>query len=92
MITPPRLFDPPHAPREACEALERLLASPSVAVLMPNERFCGLLWEAVGQAEACGNLTFDAQIVALCREAGASPLLTEDRDFDRFPGFPTARL
>jgi predicted nucleic acid-binding protein len=46
----------------------------------------------VGQAEASGNLTFDAQIVALCREAGASPLLTKDRDFDRFPGFPTARL
>ena len=92
VITHPRLFDPPHAPREACEALERLLASPSVAVLMPNERFCGLLWEAVGQAEASGNLIFDAQIVALCREAGASPLLTEDRDFDRFPGFSTARL
>jgi toxin-antitoxin system PIN domain toxin len=92
VITHPRLFDPPHTSREACEALKRLLASPSMAVLMPNERFSDLLREAVEQAEASGNMIFDAQIVALCREAGAGPLLTEDRDFARFPGFPTARI
>jgi predicted nucleic acid-binding protein len=44
------------------------------------------------EAEASGNLMFDAQIVALCREAGVTALLTEDRDFDRFPGFRTTRL
>jgi predicted nucleic acid-binding protein len=31
-------------------------------------------------------------IVALCREAGVRALLTEDRDFDRFPGFSTLHL
>jgi predicted nucleic acid-binding protein len=35
---------------------------------------------------------FDAQIVALCREAGVTELLTEDRDFDRFSGLVIARL
>jgi len=39
-----------------------------------------------------GNLVFDAQIVAVCREGGASELLTEDRDFARFPGFRMRRL
>jgi len=31
-----------------------------------------------------GNLAFDAQIVALCRECRVRALLTEDRDFGRF--------
>jgi predicted nucleic acid-binding protein len=35
---------------------------------------------------------FDAQIVALCREAGVSALLTEDRDFARFSRFRATRL
>lgn len=39
-----------------------------------------------------GNLVFDAQIVAVCREAGISALLTEDRDFARFQGFPVQQL
>ena len=87
-----RLFDPPFTVDEACEALERVLASPSAHVLMPGERYWPLLTEAMREGEAAGNLAFDAQIVALCREAGVSALLTEDRDFDRFRGLRTMRL
>jgi len=39
-----------------------------------------------------GNLVFDAQVAAVCKEAGVSALLTEDRDFDRFRDFPVAHL
>ncbi|MGH7319987.1 MAG: TA system VapC family ribonuclease toxin [Candidatus Rokuibacteriota bacterium] len=92
VTTHPRLLAPPFAIDEACEALKRVLESPSVVVLMPGERFWPLLAGAVAEAEAAGNLVFDAQVAALCREAGVSALLTEDRDFDRFPGFKTARL
>jgi uncharacterized protein len=92
VVTHPRLFDPPFTADDACEAMGRVLESPSVQVLQPGERFWTLLAQAVRQARATGNLVFDAQIVALCREAGASALLTEDRDFDRFPGFRTTRL
>jgi predicted nucleic acid-binding protein len=31
-----------------------------------------------------GNLAFDAQLVAVCREHGVVEILTEDRDFARF--------
>lgn len=31
-------------------------------------------------------------MVAVCREHGVRTSLTEDRDFPRFAGFPTARL
>lgn len=61
-------------------------------MLTPGERFWPLLVQAASEAEATGNLAFDAQVVALCREAGVTALLTEDRDFDRFRGFRTLRL
>ena len=51
-----------------------------------------LLMEAIREANAIGNLVFDAQIVALCRESGISRLVTEDRDFDRFKDLSTERL
>ena len=92
VITHPRLFDPPYSAQEACEALARLLASPSVIVLCPGPDYPALLMEAVREANAIGNLVFDAQIVALCRENGISRLVTEDRDFDRFKGLSTEHL
>jgi uncharacterized protein len=92
IVTHSRLFDPPFGIEDACAALRRVLDSPSLVVLMPGDRFWPLLAAAVKEADASGNLVFDAQIVALCREAGASALLTEDRDFDRFRGFRTLRL
>jgi len=88
----PRLFDPPFTSEEACGALERLLESPSLAILMPGPLYPELLLEALREGHVAGNLVFDAQIVALCREAGVKSLLTEDRDFDRFTGFSTMRL
>jgi len=92
IVTHPRVFDPPSTIAEACLALQRILQSPSLHVLMPGERFWRLLIEAMEEADAAGNLVFDAQIAALCREAGVSALLTEDRDFDRFHGLATMRL
>lgn len=92
VVTHPRLFDPPFTAAEACLALERVLESPSLHLLAPGPSYPGLLLQAVRESDAVGNLAFDAQIVALCRESGASALLTEDRDFARFPGFPTRRL
>jgi len=92
VVTHPRLFAPPFAIDEACQALGRVLESPSLVVLMPGEHFWSLLARAASESDAGGNLVFDAQIVALCREAGVSTLLTEDRDFGRFPGFRTGRL
>ncbi len=92
VITHPRLFHSPHSADEACEALSRLLASPSVTVLSPGADYPALLVEAIREANAVGNLAFDAQIVALCREAGVSQLVTEDRDFDHFKGLNAVRI
>jgi toxin-antitoxin system PIN domain toxin len=92
VITHPRLFDPPFTAMEASEALERVLASPSLTVIGPGAEYAALLLAALRESKAVGNLVFDAQIVAVCRESGVSELLTEDRDFDRFRKFRTRRL
>lgn len=92
VMTHPRLFDPPYTAAEACAALGRLLASPSLRIVRPSRRYEALLLEAVREAGATGNLVFDAQIVAVCREGGVHVLLTEDRDFARFTRFPTERV
>ena len=84
VVTHPRLFDPPTSLERAIAALERVLASPSCRLLSPRERFMGLFAECLEEADARGNLVFDAAIAAVCREHGARHLLTLDRDFDRF--------
>jgi predicted nucleic acid-binding protein len=38
------------------------------------------------EADARGNLAFDAQMVAACKEHRVSTLLSLDRDFSRFSG------
>jgi len=85
VVTHPRLLTPPSPLAVATGDLELLLESGSVRVLAPGERFASLLLEVVREAKATGNLIFDAQIVALCREHGVETLLTDDRDLLRFP-------
>ena len=92
IATHPRLFDPPYSAGEACDAMERLLESPSLHLLCPGSGYLPLFQQAVRDANATGNLVFDAQIVAVCRESGVSMFITEDRDFTRFSGFKTRHL
>jgi len=92
VVTHPKLFNPPHTINEACEAISRLLESPSLCVLVPGVGYLALFCDAVREVDAAGNLAFDAQIAAVCRESGVSLLITEDRDFARFPGVKTRAL
>ncbi|MFQ5690763.1 MAG: TA system VapC family ribonuclease toxin [Gemmatimonadota bacterium] len=86
VATHPRILDPPSTLEQALGALEELLECPVVRVLSPGPSYPALLSEALRAGDARGNLAFDAQIHAVCREGGASRLLTLDRDFARFSG------
>ncbi len=92
VATHPKVLDPPYTADEISTNVERILASPSLTLLRPGPHHAQLLLEAIREVNAVGNLVFDAQIVALCREHGVSRLLTHDRDFDRFKGLRTERL
>jgi uncharacterized protein len=85
VVTHPKVLNPPSTLKQAFSALDALLQSPSLRILNPGALFPALLQRAADQADARGNLAFDAQIAAVCREQGVSRLLTADRDFTRFP-------
>ena len=92
VVTHPRVFQPASTIDQALGALTALLASESLHVLNPGDRYPELLAEAVRGGRATGNLAFDAQIAAVCREHGATRILTLDRDFTRFTGLDLLSL
>mgnify|MGYP001766599618 CR=1 FL=1 len=92
VVTHPRILTPPTPLPVALDAIDRILDSPSIRLLSPGPRFHSLFRTASEAADARGNLAFDAQIVAVCLEHGATRLLTSDRDFSRFPGIETVEL
>ena len=86
VVTHRRVFNPPTPLEEALSAIDALLESPTVRLLMPGERYWTLLTDTASRAQTTGNLVFDAQIAALCLEHGVEALVSEDRDFTRFQG------
>jgi len=92
VVTHERIFDPPTPIEDALSAIESVIQSPSVRLLTPGDRYLPLLRSTIERSGVAGNLVFDAQIAALCLEHGATTLLTEDRDFVRFPGLTVIGL
>ncbi len=92
VVTHPRVYSPPTSGPAALAAVEALLASPTVRVLTPGNRFWPLLKGAVEEGQVSGNRVFDAQLVAICREYGVATILSEDRDFRRFPSITLQTL
>lgn len=92
IVSHPRLFSPPVSAPRALAMIDALLESPSVRLLVPGDGYLPLLRTLLEASGVSGNLVFDAQIAALCLESGATTLLTEDRDFARFPGLSSLRL
>lgn len=86
VVTHPRVFSPPSGLSVALEFLKRLLECTTVRLLLPGPAFPQLFADSCIHADASGNLVFDAQIAAVCREHGVTRILTADRDFARFSG------
>ena len=85
VVTHPSILKPPTRTAEAVRAIEALLHSPSLRLLVPGERYQRLLLDLVTTSRVSGNLVFDAQIAASCLEHGVRTLVSNDRDFSRFP-------
>lgn len=92
VVTHPRVLDRPSRKQTALAVIDALLASPTVRLLTPGERYWRLLADAVVTGGATGNDIHDAAICALCREAGANQILSEDRALGRYPGVDPIRL
>lgn len=92
VVTHPAILKPPSDLSAAKRSLEALLDSPSVRILSPGDRFPQMLLHTVADAKATGNLVFDAQIVALCRENGVDTIWSNDRDLLRFRGMKARQV
>ena len=92
VVTHPRLFRVPSTAEEALTAVEDLIAFPTARTISETERHASVLKSLVGPAAPTGNLMHDAHIAALLIEHGVPDILTEDRDFLRFPGVHVVRL
>jgi len=92
VVTHRHVFDPPSTIAQAVEAVDALLESPSVRILTPSAGHWPLLRASIVAGEATGNVVFDAQIAALCREHGVERILSEDRDFRKFAALKLVTL
>ena len=86
VVTHPRLYPETARLDEALTWLKVLTQAPRLNILNPGPDFASLYMETIQQANARGNMAFDAQIAALCREHRVQTLVTYDQDFARFPG------
>ena len=92
VVTHRRVFSPPSTVAQATAFIEGIADAPSCEVVRPGPEFLELLIAVSRQADSRGNLMFDAQIAALCREHGIGTILTNDRDFERFEPLQVRRL
>lgn len=92
VVTHPRVYSPATTRQAALAAVEALLASPTVRLLTPGDRFWPLFREAVEEGQVTGNRIFDAQLVGVCREHGVGTIVSEDRDLRRFPSITLQTL
>ena len=92
VVTHKRVFNPPSTVAQAAVFVEGVSAAPNCEVLRPGAEFLKHLLATAREVDAHGNLMFDAQIAALCREHGIDTLLTNDRDFERFEELRVRRL
>ena len=84
VVTHRWILNPPSTLEQALSFFKEVVAPPTCRIVRPGHEFVSLLADTVLAAGARGNLAFDAQIVALCREHGIPTILTNDRDFARF--------
>lgn len=84
VVTHPKVFNPPSKLVQALDFAKAVTEAPACRLLKPGKHYLDQFFSVMQEADARGNLVFDAQIVALCREHGVSKILTNDRDFERF--------
>ena len=85
VITHPRVFRSPWIVNDAWNFVEAILASPSLGILVAEERHTDVAAEVIkGMPSLSGNLLYDAQTAILMREHGIKRIYTRDTDFFRF--------
>jgi predicted nucleic acid-binding protein len=91
LVTQP-LFDHQAQIGQAVKFIDHLLGSPTVRVPGPGSRHWELPRMIPDECQVRAGLVTDTVIVVLCHEPGVTMVLSNDRDFDRFPDIRGGRL
>jgi toxin-antitoxin system PIN domain toxin len=84
--THPNVFRMSFTLKNSWGFIKAILASPSIAPLMPTERHQIVSSEVFKEIpDIRGNLIFDTHTAILMREHGIKTIYTRDTDFNRFP-------
>lgn len=85
VVTHPRIYRPPTTPADAVEAVESLLALPTITLLSETTDHGSILGRLLQTAGVVGPRVHDARIAAICLGHGVDALWSADRDFSWFP-------
>ena len=85
LVTHPRLFERPLAPRAALGNVAALMGLPRCRVVSEPDQFLEVYRDVAVEVAARGNLVPDAHVAALARAHGIRTIYTHDRDFRKFP-------
>jgi uncharacterized protein len=86
VVTHPRIYTPPSEPRQAIAQIDAWLSSPSLIMLAESDSHWRTLSAALAAGEVRGALVHDARVAAICADHGVREIISQDRDFSRFPG------
>ena len=85
LVTHPRLFERPLAPRAALGNVAALMGLPRCRVVSEPDQFLEVYRDVAVEVAARGNLVPDAHVAALASAHGTRTIYTHDRDFRKFP-------
>jgi len=92
ITTHPRIYAPPSSPDQALAQIDAWLASPSLVVIGEADQHWTMLRDMLQTGRVSGPVVHDARVAAICAEHGIRELITQDRDFSRFPRLRVRRL
>lgn len=85
VVTHPRIYRPPTDLAVAIEAVEALVAVPTVQLLSETSDHFSILADLMKTPGLVGPKVHDARIAAICLGHGVDALWSADRDFSWFP-------
>lgn len=89
VVTHPRIFVPPSSIEEALDQISAWASSPSLVLIGESRQHLSTLTALVKSARIGGPRVRDARVAAICLDHGVRALVTQDRDFSRFPSLRT---
>lgn len=92
VVTHPQIYSPPSTPEQAAAQVNGWRGAPSVVLIGESEGYWDTIEPLLLGGRVTGPRVHDARVAAICAQHGVRELITQDRDFSRFPQVRVRRL